>query len=183
MTGEMQAFTEFGKQKHKQRNKQKELNMKKTMMQLAITGMVLACATTVFAGPITSRLQAGDCLHEVDRGIHKKAYGYVVLTETSGGYDVTYELWNAAPSYPYYASYNITPGGPPGFLGWLITDKKGRGSLTAHVTTDLGTWGPWIGLREKSGLLSTCKHPLPPYTPQGLLAAPNPFNPPPPATP
>jgi hypothetical protein len=151
--------------------------MKKTMIQLAITGLVLACTATVRAGTITSQLQAGDCLHEVDRGIHKKAYGYVVLTAISGSYDVTYQLWNAAPSYSYYAVISGQ------FVGWLTTDKKGRGNLTVRVSTNPTTWGYWIGLRETEGQLSTCKHPLPPYVPQSLLAAPNPFNPPPPATP
>jgi hypothetical protein len=90
--------------------------MKKTMMQLIVTGLVLACSTTAFAGwSITSRLQAGDCLHEVDGGIHAKAYGYVVIqTAKKGGYDVTFHLWKAAPNYSYYASYNITPGGGRG---------------------------------------------------------------------
>jgi hypothetical protein len=151
--------------------------MKKTMMQLAITGLVLACATPVMAGSITSQLQAGDCLHEVDGGIHAKAYGYVVLNATRGGYDVMYQLWNAAPRYSYYA---ITGGK---HLGNLTTDKKGRGSLTVHVNTNPTTWGNWIGLRETDGELSTCTNPLPPYVPQSLLAAPNPFNPPPSATP
>ncbi len=153
------------------------LNMKKTMMQLAVAGLVLACGANVFAAPITSRLQAGDCLHEVDNGIHAKAYGYVDLKATRGGYDVTFQLWNAAPLYSYYA----TSGGQ--FFGYLTTDKKGRGTLTVHVGSNPATWGNWIGLRETDGQLSTCKHPLPPYVPQSLLAAPNPFNPPPPAMP
>jgi hypothetical protein len=148
--------------------------MKKTMMQLAITGLVLACATTVFAGSVTSRLEAGDCLYQVDGGIHARAYGYVVLTAVRGGYDVTYQLWNAAPSYTYWAQ---TAGQ---FFGYLKTDAQGRGSLTVHVTTNPRKWGYWLGLRETSGQLSTCANPLPPYVPQGLLAAPNPFNPPPP---
>ena len=143
--------------------------MKKTMMQLIVTGLVLACATTVFAGSITCWLQAGDCLHEVDGGVHAKAYGYVVLKATKGGYDVTYQLWQAAPSYSYYAQVSGQ------FVGYLKTNAKGRGSLTVHVTTDPKTWGYWIGLRETNGLLSTCTNPLPPYVPQGLLAAPNPF--------
>jgi hypothetical protein len=151
--------------------------MKKTMMQLAITGLVLACATTVPAGSITIGLQAGDCLHEVDGGIHARAYGNVVLNATRSGYDVTYQLWNAAPLYSYYA---ITGGQ---HLGNLTTDKKGRGSLTVHVSTNPTTWGNWIGLRETDGQLSTCTNPLPPGVPQSLLAAANPFNPPPPATP
>ena len=125
--------------------------MKKTMMQLAITGLVLASATTVMAGSITSQLQVG--------------------------YDVTYQLWNAAPRYSYCAV--ISGKG----VGYLTTDKKGRGSLTVHVSTNPTTWGNWIGLRETDGQLSTCTSPLPPYVPQALMAAPNPFNPPPPATP
>jgi hypothetical protein len=151
--------------------------MKKTMIQLAITGLALACVANVFAGSITSRLQAGDCLHEVDGGIHARAYGNVVLNATRGGYDVTYQLWNAAPLYSYYAVISGQ------FVGWLTTDKKGRGSLTVRVSTNPTTWGCWIGLRETDGQLSTCTSPLPPYVPQSLLAAANPFNPPPPAKP
>ena len=151
--------------------------MKKTMMRLAVTGLVFACVANVFAGSITSWLQAGDCLHEVDGGIHAKAYGYVILKATKGGYDVTYQLWNAAPSYSYYAQTHGQ------FFGYLTTDAKGRGSLTVHVSTNPTTWGNWIGLRETNGELSTCTSPLPPYVPQSLLAAPNPFNPLPPAKP
>ena len=45
--------------------------MKKTMMQLIVAGLVLACATTVFAGSsITIGLQAGNCLAQVDGGVH-----------------------------------------------------------------------------------------------------------------
>ncbi len=151
--------------------------MKKTMMQLAVAGTLLACVANVFADSISAWLQAGDCLHEVDGGIHAKAYGYVVLTATRVGYDVTFQLWNAAPLYPYYA----VSGGQ--FFGYLTTDKKGRGKLTVHVRTNPATWGFWIGLRETDGQLSTCDNPLPPYVPQSLLAAPNPSNPPPPVTP
>ena len=146
--------------------------MKKTTMKLAVAGMVLACATTVFAGSITSRLQAGDCMHEAEGGIHAKAYGYVVLQATKGGYDVTYQVWNAAPSYSYWAG----SGGVQFSPGWLKTNVKGRGSLTVHVTTDPSTWGHWLGLRQTDGNLTTCDSPLPPYDAQGLLAAPNPFN-------
>jgi hypothetical protein len=151
--------------------------MNKTMMQLAVTGLVLACATTVFAGSFTSRLQAGDCVHQVDGGIHAKAYGYVVIKAVGRGYDVTYQLWNAAPSYSYYAQ---TAGQ---FFGYLKTDAQGKGSLTVRVTTDPKTWGYWLGLRETKGQLSTCTNPLPPYVPQSLWAAPNPFNPLPPGAP
>jgi hypothetical protein len=151
--------------------------MKKTMMQVAITGLVLACTTTVRAGSITSQLQAGDCLHEVDGGIHAKAHGSVVLKATRVGYDVTYQLSSAAPRYSYCAVISGQP------VGYLTTDKKGGGSLTVHESSAPGTWGCWIGLRETDGKLSTCTNPLPPGVPQALLAAANPFNPPPPTMP
>jgi hypothetical protein len=150
--------------------------MKKTMIQLAIAGAVLGCVTSVFAGPITSPLQAGDCLHEVDGGIHAKAHGSVVLKATRVGYDVTYQLSSAAPRYSYCAVISGQP------VGYLTTDKKGGGSLTVSVNSNPTTWGNWIGLRETDGQLSTCTNPLPPGVPQALLAAANPFNPPPPAT-
>ena len=154
--------------------------MKKTMMLLAATGMVLACApTAVFADTVTIRLQGGNCLVQVDNGAHAKGYGYVVITAVKrGGYDLTYQLWNAAPSYSYWAQ----SGGQ--FFGYLTTNAKGRGSLTVRVTTHPSTWGYWIGLREHSGQLSQCANPDPPVDQwQGLWAAPNPFNPPPPAAP
>jgi hypothetical protein len=153
--------------------------MKKLMMQLAVTGLVLAWATTVFAGSITLRLQAGNCLAQVDNGAHANGYGYVVIkTAKGGGYDVTWQLWNAAPRYSYWAKKPGTLSNPPEFQ-YLTTNAKGNGSLTVHVDTDPSTWGPWIGLRETSGNLSTCDHPLPPVDQwQGLWAAANPFNPP-----
>ena len=149
--------------------------MKKMMMQLAVLGLVLACATIGFAGPITIGLQAGNCLAQVDNGAHANGYGYVVIKAArGGGYDITYQLWNARPSYSYWAQ----SGGQ--FFGYLKTDRKGRGSLTVRVA-DPGKLGYWIGLRETSGDLSECDNPEPPINQQqGLWAAPNPFNPPPP---
>ena len=161
-------------------NKQasKGLNGKKTMTQLAIAGTALACATNVFAGPIKSWLQAGNCLHEFEGGIHAKARGDVLLTPSTDGCLVTYQVWSAAPEYLYYAVISGQ------FVGNLMTDRNGKGSLTVHVTTSPATWGPWIGLRETDGKLTHCDHPLPPLNQwQGLLAAANPFYQPPPAAP
>jgi hypothetical protein len=153
--------------------------MKKTMLILAAMGTFLACSTTAFAATsITSRLQAGTCLAQVDDGAHANGYGYVVIKAAKGGgYDVTFQLWNAASSYAYYAKSSAQ------FLGYLTTNEKGRGTLTVHLTTEPKTWGYWIGLRETSGLLSTCEKPDWPYQLQALWAAANPFNPPPPITP
>ena len=154
--------------------------MKKTMMQLIVAGLVLACATTVFAGSsITSWLQAGNCLAQVDNGAHANGYGYVVIKAAKGGYDVTFQLWNAAPSYSYFVHFDYTVG-----LEYLTTNAKGRGNLTVHVTTPPRTWAHWIGLFETDGQLSTCTYPEPPKDQwQSLWAAPNPFNPPHAATP
>ena len=152
--------------------------MKKTLVLSLVVGVFLACSTTAFAGTWTSGLQIGTCQPYVDGGIHADGYGYVVIKSAKGGsYDVTFQLWKAAPEYAYYAC----SGGK--FLGYLTTNAKGRGTLTVHLTTDPGTWGYWIGLRETSGLLSECEDPLWPYQWQSLWAAPNPFNPPPPITP
>ena len=152
--------------------------MKKTMMQLAVLGLVLACATIGFAGPITIGLQAGNCLAQVDNGAHANGYGYVVIKAAKGGYDVTFQLWNAAPKHSYYPTSGTQ------FFGYLTTNAKGNGSLTVHVDTDPSTWGPWIGLREHSGLLSECENREPPVDQsQGLWAAANPFYQPPPAKP
>ena len=125
-------------------------------------GVFLACSTTAFAGTWTSWLQAGDRLAQVDNGAHANGYGYVVIKAAKGGYDVTFQLWNAAPKYSYYATSGTQ------FFGYLTTNAKGRGSLTAHVTTDPGTWGHWIGLRETDGQLSECSDPEWPYVPQSL---------------
>ena len=152
--------------------------MKRTMLLVAAIGAFATCSAITLAGSVTSGLQPGDCLAQVDNGIHANGYGYVVIKAVKGGYDVTFQLWNAAPSYKYWAC-----SGTELFLGFLTTNGRGRGNLTVHVRSDPGTWGHWIGLREASGLLSQCDSPEWPYTPQSLWAAPNPFNLPPPITP
>jgi hypothetical protein len=149
--------------------------MKRSLfLSVLIAGAFLACApTAVFAQTATLRLQAGNCLAQVDSGAHANGYGYVVIKPAKGGYDVTWLLWNAAPSYSYFAK---KPGGTQADAYYLTTDATGRGSLTVHVTTKPRTWGPWIGLREKDGELSKCPAPLPPVDQwQGLWAAANPY--------
>jgi hypothetical protein len=147
--------------------------MKKLMLLCVLAATFLACATAAFADTTTSQLQPGDCLAQVDNGAHAKGYGYVVIKDAKGGvYDVTYQLWNAKPGYSYYACSGAL------FFGYLKTDRNGKGSLTVHVKSKPQTWGNWLGLRETNGQLSTCGDPDPPFVPQSLLAAPNPFNPP-----
>jgi hypothetical protein len=116
--------------------------MKKTMMQLAVTGMVLACATAVFAAtqtrvfmvfdgytnPITGNITPPTDLSQVERGIHANLYGYVTFkTSRGGGVDITVQVRSAAKSYEYVVKSNrIEP--------WRFkTNNKGVGSLTIHV--------------------------------------------------
>jgi len=81
--------------------------MKKTMMQLAVTGLVLACATAVFAASQTSVLWAFQIgsVKNVDlsaNAAHANGHGWVTFKSTQrGGIDVTVQLWDAAPRYTY----------------------------------------------------------------------------------
>jgi hypothetical protein len=116
--------------------------MKKTMMQLAVTVMVLACATAVFAAtqtrvfkvfdgytdPITGTYTPPTNLSQVERGIHATLYGSVTFTPSRrGGVDITVQVRSAAKSYEYVVNSNHIE------LGSLKTDKKGVGSLQFHV--------------------------------------------------
>jgi len=143
----------FGKQKHKQRHKRKGLNMKKTMMRLAVTGLVLACATAVFAATMTSVFVPFDYLPFPDNetpldltteegGIHANAHGYVTFkTSRSGGVDVTVQLWDAAKSY----TYSVQAYGAGGSRHEFTTNKRGYGGLQFHVK-DARTLGQWINI-------------------------------------
>jgi len=122
--------------------------MKKTMMQLAVTVMVLACATAVFAATQTQVFKVFDGytdpdgtytpptdLSQVEGGIHANLYGYVTFkTSRGGGVDITVQVRSAAKSYAYVVNSNHIE------LGSLNTDKKGVGSLQFHVAnpSDLG---------------------------------------------
>jgi len=111
--------------------------MKKTMMQLAVTGLVLACATAVFAASQTSVLLVMDTngdgvpmdLTLIENGIHANGHGYVTFNATrGGGCDVTVQLWDAAKSYTYLVFYKQGAVKPP-----FTTNKKGNGGITFHV--------------------------------------------------
>jgi hypothetical protein len=111
--------------------------MKKTMMQLAVTGMVLACSQAVFAASLTSVLLVMDTngngipinLSLIEGGIHANGHGYVTFNATrGGGCDVTVQLWDAAKSYTYLVFYERGAVKPP-----FTTDKKGNGGIKFHV--------------------------------------------------
>jgi hypothetical protein len=109
--------------------------MKKNMMQLAVTSLVLACTTAAFAAIQTNPWYVFDGtpptnLQTVEKGIHKRAYGYVtfwtkeVTTPPSG---VTLRIAGAAKSYTYVVkSQGVT-------LGVLRTDRQGAGSLQLNL--------------------------------------------------
>ena len=111
--------------------------MKKTMMQLAVTVMVLACSQAVFAASQTSVLLVMDTngngipmdLTKIEGVIHANGHGYVTFKPTrGGGCDVTVQLWDAAKSYTYLVFYERGAVKPP-----FTTDKKGHGGITFHV--------------------------------------------------
>ena len=105
--------------------------MKKVMILLAVTGVVLACSVAVYAdttGPLP--LQPDQDLTLVERGIHANGHGYVTVTpDGEGGADVIVELWDAAPRYNYVVRSQST------FRGTFTTDKNGNGSLRFHLST------------------------------------------------
>jgi hypothetical protein len=119
--------------------------MKKTMMQLAVMGMVLACSQAVFAQPSVLRVFDGytrpdgtvipptDIKHE-EGGIHKNGWGQVFLEATptlegkDGGAWVTVMLRQGARSYTYLVFYKQGAVKPP-----FTTDKKGNGGIKFHV--------------------------------------------------
>lgn len=127
--------------------------MKKTMMQLAVTGLVLACATAVLAATMTSVFVPFDHLPRPDNeipldltteegGIHAKAHGYVTFkTSRRGGVDVTVQLWDAARSY----TYSVQAYGAGGSRHEFTTNKRGYGGLQFHVQ-DARTLGQWINV-------------------------------------
>ena len=107
--------------------------MKKTMMQLAVTVMVLACATAVFAANLTSGLWAfqinGVPNANLQQNIaHVNGHGWMTFkTARGGGWDVSVQLLSGAPRFTYIVRSNGIP------RGIFTTDKKGNGVFTFHV--------------------------------------------------
>jgi len=107
--------------------------MKKMMMQLIVTGLVLACATAVFAASQTSVLWAFQVegVPNVDRpenAAHANGRGWVTFKSTrGGGTDVTVQLWDAAPKYTYIVRANGVE------YGRFTTAKNGNGAFTFRV--------------------------------------------------
>jgi hypothetical protein len=117
--------------------------MKKTMMQLAVTGMVLACSQAVFAQTYVLWVFDGippTNIKTVENGIHKNGHGYVTFqaNHDEGGVvvsvDVTVVLQQAAKSYTYSVQH-----GPGQFRSPLTTDKKGNGVVTFTVLPPFAT--------------------------------------------
>ena len=117
--------------------------MKKTMMQLIVAGLVLACATAVFAASQTTVLQ--DCngtLRTEERGIHKNANGYVTIqTYLDGSADVTVQLGQAAKLYKYVVRSHGE------VLGTFTTDRRGSGGGTFRVS-NVSALSQWVAVWE-----------------------------------
>ena len=128
--------------------------MNKTMLRLAVTGLVLACATAVLAAtqtrvfmvfdgytdPITGAYTPPTDLSQVEQGIHANLYGTVTFkTSRGGGVDLTVQVRSAAKSYTYVVKSNHIE------LGRFTTDKKGAGGLQIPVA-DPSTLGSTINL-------------------------------------
>ena len=119
------------------------------MMQLAVTGMVLACSQAVFAQtsllwvfdgytkPDGTIIPPTDIKH-VEGGIHSHGHGYVTFqaNHDEGGVvvsvDVTVVLQQAAKSY----TYSVQHAPWPVERHKLTTDKKGNGVV--QFTADVG---------------------------------------------
>jgi hypothetical protein len=137
--------------------------MKKTMIVLAVMGMVLACSQAVFAQ--TSKLWVFDGLMGPDGnwirpptdivnfqgGIHANGHGYVTFQATKKGVVVTVVLQQAAQKYTYSVQH-----GPLQDRNYLTTDKKGNGSV--QFTVDVahgGIMGGSIIIHEQPTSVST----------------------------
>ena len=121
--------------------------MKMTMMQWAVTSLVLACATVVFAaGKLpSSTTQLVDCNNSLswyEGGIHALAIGNVTIQTTrDGGADVTVQLRSGAKQYQYVVRSNGQ------VLGTFTTNARGSGGGTFHVAK-VGDLGQWVSVWE-----------------------------------
>jgi hypothetical protein len=136
--------------------------MKKTLIALAVVGMVLACAHAVFAATQTCVLLDAGYLSTAQGGIHKHAYGYVEVTSVpGGGADVTVLVCHGAKSYTYVVKSDHV------VRGTFTTDERGNGMLQFSFapSADDPDLGPWINIWETDGGLS----PTGVYEPTHLL--------------
>ena len=128
--------------------------MKKTMMQLAVAGLVLACATAVFSAPAERTVfRTEPWTAIVQGGIHANAAGYVVVQPTKGGgAQVTVQLQQAASRYTYVVKSKGQ------VLGKFTTNAKGTGGLqffVADANPVTGPLGQYINIWQTAGEFSS----------------------------
>ena len=128
--------------------------MKRTMMQLAVTGLVLACATAAFsAASERTVFRTEPWTAIVQGGIHANATGSVVVQTTKGGgAQVTVQLQKAAPRYTYVVKSKGQ------VLGKFTTNAKGTGGLeifVADANPDTGPLGRFINIWQTAGEFSS----------------------------
>jgi len=121
--------------------------MKKAMMLLAVTGVVLACSGAVFAAAEKTTFLQEPWTSTVENGIHANAHGCVIVKTTKrGGAEVTVQLQQAAKSYMYVVKSKGK------VLGTFTTDAKGNGGLQLYVTEPSITLGQYINIWQTYGL-------------------------------
>ena len=120
--------------------------MKKAMMLLAVTGVVLTCSEAVFAGAEKTVFLREPWTSTVEGGIHANATGLVtVQTTRRGGAQVTVQLQKAAKSYKYVVKSKGK------VLGTFTTNAKGTGGLQLFVPDPSTTLGQWINIWQTDG--------------------------------
>jgi hypothetical protein len=121
--------------------------MKKAMILLAVTGVVLPCVGAVFAGAEKTVFLPEPWTSTVEGGIHANANGFVIVQTTKGGgATVSVQLRKAAPGYTYVVKSNGK------VLGTFRTDAKGNGVLQLYVPDPSTTLGRWINIWQTAGL-------------------------------
>jgi hypothetical protein len=124
--------------------------MKKAMILLAMTGIVLANSGAVFAAAERTVFRPEAWTSTVEGGIHANAAGFVIVQTTKGGgAEVSVLLRKAAPNYEYVVKSLGK------VLGTFTTDAKGTGGLQLYVPDPSATLGQWINIWQTGGLTST----------------------------
>jgi len=120
--------------------------MKKAMILVAVTGVVLACSGAVFASAEKTVFLREPWTSTVENGIHANANGFVIVQTTKGGgAEVSVQLRKGAPRYEYVVKSNGM------VLGTFRTDAKGNGGLQLYVAEPSTTLGRWINIWQTAG--------------------------------
>lgn len=121
--------------------------MKKTVILLAVAGVVVVCSGAVLVDQ-TIELKDNGGLATEENGIHAHAHGFVTVRTTRGQtVAVAVQLYDAAPTYTYV----VKSAGK--VLGTFTTDAKGNGGL--QVCVQEKTLGAYVNVWETCGVYQT----------------------------